>query len=85
MSDNTTDQQNINELEVSQIMSSKSGRHTMHRILEMTGIDDNMFNEDSHLHAKNAGRRETGLWLRDELKKADFNNYLMMLKENNDG
>jgi hypothetical protein len=79
------DQQNINELEIVQVMSSESGRHVMHRILEVAGVDDNTFNADSHLHAKNAGRREVGLWLREEIQKADMNGYLTMLKENKNG
>lgn len=82
MSDNQTSERKVEIAEVHNIMSNTSGRHTIYRILEFSGIDDDMFDPDSHKHAKNAGRREVGLWLRDELKTACFSEYLMMLKEN---
>ena len=75
----------IEIVEISQVMSTKSGRNVITRLLEMTGIDENTFSENTHLHAQNAGRREMGLWLRDELKEACFSEYLLMLKESNDG
>jgi hypothetical protein len=85
MSDNQTDARKIEVVEVHALMSNESGRHTMYRVLEFSGIDHDTFNKDSHEHARNAGRREVGLWLRDELKDACFDKYLMMLKENIDG
>ena len=75
----------IEIVEISQVMSTKSGRNVITRFLGMTGIDENTFNKDTHLHAQNAGRREVGLWLRDELKESCFSEYLLMLKESNDG
>jgi hypothetical protein len=82
MSDNVTDQRKTEIAEITQVMSSKSGRNTMYRMLQFTGVDENMFNPDTHEHARNAGRREVGLWLRDELKGSCFSEYLIMLKEN---
>ena len=85
MSDNSTDQRKIEVAELTHVMSSASGRNTMHRMLKYTGVDDDTFNPDTHEHARNSGRREVGLWLRDELKEACIDNYFIMLKENKDG
>ena len=65
----------IEVIEISQVMSTKSGRNVINRLMERTGIDEDMFNKDTHLHAQNAGRREVGLWLKDELKKACFSEH----------
>lgn len=79
-----SDQRKIEIAEVDQVMKLESGRNTMYRLLQMTGVDENMFNPDTHEHARNAGRREVGLWLREELKMAGLDNYFRMLKENDD-
>ena len=75
----------IEVAEITQVMSSQSGRNVMHRLLRTTGVDEDMFNPDTHEHARNAGRRGVGLELRDELKEACIDHYFKMLKENEDG
>ena len=80
-----SDERDIEIAEITHVMSTESGRNLMHRILNQTGVDENTFNSDTHEHARNAGRREVGLWLRDELKMVCIDNYLRMLKEKNDG
>lgn len=84
MSDNLSDARKIEIAEVAAVMSNVSGRHTMHRILQFSGVDESMFDPDSRKHARNEGRREGGLWLRDELKTACPSEYLKMIKENFD-
>jgi len=82
MSKDETDERKIEIAEVHALMSNRSGRHTFYRILQISGVDDDMFDPDPHIHAKNAGRREVGLWLIEELKIACLSEYLMMIKEN---
>lgn len=83
MSENNTREIEIAEL--MQVMSSQSGRNVMFRLLDQTGVDEDMFDADTHKHAHNAGRRSVGLWLKYELKKACLPEYLMMIKENTNG
>ena len=70
--------------EIAQVMSSDSGRNVMFRVLHSTGVDNDTFSSDTHEHARNAGRREVGLQLRDELKAAGLDNYFRMIKDNDD-
>ena len=64
------------------VIRNESGRRFIHRILTETGVDEDTFKKDTHEHARLAGRREIGIWLRDELKLADTDNYFLMMKEN---
>lgn len=80
-----TDERDIEIAEILGIMRSTGGRKTMYRILQFTGVDIDTFSADTHEHAKNAGMREVGIWLRDELKSVDYDLYMMMMKENEDG
>lgn len=70
--------------ELTQVMSSDSGRNVMFRVLHSTGVDNDTFSSDTHEHARNAGRREVGLQLRDEIKAAGLDNYFRMIKENDE-
>lgn len=67
--------------EILSIMRTEGGRNFMYRILNMTGIDADMYSPDTHEHAKNAGLRQAGLWLRNELMEATPGEYLLMMKE----
>ena len=78
------DQRKIEIAEMTQVMSTESGRNVINRILISTGVDDDTFNSDTHNHARNAGRRSVGLQLREELKACCFDKYLMMMKENDE-
>jgi len=84
MMDDLTDERKQEIADISGVMNTNAGRNTIYRILQSTGLDVNGYSSDTHEHAKNAGRREVGLWLRDEIKTADFGNYLMMMRENED-
>ena len=82
MNDNLTDGRKTEIAELTHVMSSASGRSVMFRFLQSTGVDESTFNEDTHRHAWNAGRREVGLELRGELKEVCIDYYFIMLKEN---
>ena len=77
-------EQTIEELEYDNILSTEGGRNVMYRFLEQTGVFVDGFDENPYIHAKNAGKRENGLWLIGELKAASNHKYLTMLKENID-
>lgn len=74
------------ELEdVKHLMSSDINRRTMYRFLQMSGAEHSTFSADPYEHAHNAGRRDLGIDIRDELKAACPGSYFKMLKENEDG
>lgn len=66
------------------IMSSEGGRGFLNRLLQETGLDRSSFDNDPITHARNAGQRSVGVWLRDELIEADLDLYLRMIKEYHD-
>jgi hypothetical protein len=83
--ENTRKKLNVRELELYQItttLKTPQGRAMIWRFLTQTGIFNNTFHPDPMLHACNAGKREHGLWLESELKAANLDYYLIMLKEN---
>jgi len=79
------DPRSIELADLNYVMSSQAGRNVLYRFLRYSGLDVDNFNKDTHIHAKNAGRREVGLFMRDELKYACYNKYMLMMKENEDG
>ena len=85
MSDNETDKRKAEIAELTHVMSQPSGRSVIYRFLESTGVDESTFSPDTHQHACNAGRREVGLELKDELMTVTLDNYFIMIKENNNG
>ena len=62
-------------------MKSPNGRRIIRRILEFTEVDADTFDADPIKHARNAGKRAVGLWLRDELKLISPDQLLIMIKE----
>jgi hypothetical protein len=84
MSEGVDKERTIELMEYTNILSTTGGRNAMHRILKFTGLDDRTFDKDERLSALNDGKREAGLWLRDELKAASPDKYLIMLKEHID-
>ena len=76
------DQRNIELAEVQNVLNMSQGRKLLYRILELTRVEYNTFDINPIFHAKNAGKREVGLWLRDELKESSPELYQLMLKEN---
>ena len=67
-----------------QLLSTKWGRRLVWRILEKTGQFRTSFTGNSTTFF-NEGQRNIGLWLVDEVLSADTNQYLAMIKENNNG
>jgi hypothetical protein len=67
-----------------QLLNSKWGRRLIWRILEKTGQHRTSFTGNSTTFF-NEGQRNIGLWLVDEVLLADTNQYLSMIKENNQG
>jgi hypothetical protein len=65
-----------------QLLSTKWGRRMVWRILERTGQHRTSFTGNSTTFF-NEGQRNIGLWLVDEVLSADTNQYLTMIKENN--
>jgi hypothetical protein len=82
MSDTTRE---IEIQDLSSIMSLESGRNVIAKILNYTNIDDDIFDQDPVTHARNAGRREIGIWLRNEIIAAAPDQYLRMMKEKING
>jgi len=80
----STNERELEKLEIQRIMSTEGGRAFMFRILTQAGTYDTTFDSDPYIHARNSGRRENGLWLDNELREATHPNYLRMLKENTD-
>jgi hypothetical protein len=64
------------------LISTKWGRRLVWRILERTGQHRTSFTGNSTTFF-NEGQRNIGLWLVDEVLSADTNQYLTMIKENN--
>lgn len=66
------------------LMGNSDGRHFVYSYLSMLGVYGNIFSKDHIIHAYDSGRRSAGLDLERDLKKACFNNYQLMIKENED-
>jgi hypothetical protein len=75
---------NIEIADISVIMSTKGGRKFIRRVLDYSGVFCDTFDSDTHEHAKNAGRRQVGLWLINEIKEAAPDEYITLIKERND-
>ena len=82
MSKQEVDPRKIELSDVDQTLSSRAGRSFIFRILEYTSLDIDIFDADTHVHARNSGKRAIGIWLRDELKTASPGNYNQMIREN---
>ncbi len=76
-----TDQRKIEIVEIMRILGTSEGRKFMMGILNASGIDSDMFDQDTHKHAYNAGKRSQGIRLRNDLKDAAPELYLRMLQE----
>ena len=79
---------NERELElhtIQQIMSTENGRLFIYRCLQYCGTYGSIFSNDSMKHAYNSGLRDAGIWIENEVKEATIDNYLKMIKENENG
>lgn len=78
-----TDARAIEVAELTSIMSTEGGRNVIRRHLNSTGVFTSTWNDDSHKHAYNAGKRQAGLTLVAELQEACPDKYSLLLEENN--
>lgn len=76
-----SDDRKIEIANIAAIMSTKGGREFINRVLNQCGVFSDGFSPDTHEHAKNAGRRQIGLWLTNELKEAAPGEYLILIRE----
>lgn len=78
------DARRIEIAEIAVIMSTRGGRKFVNRILNQSGVFSDTFDSDTHVHAKNAGRRQLGLWLIRELQEATPGELITLMRERND-
>lgn len=81
MSNGIGDARKVEIVEIAVIMSTEGGRNFISRILDQCGTFSDTYDKDTHEHAKNAGRRQIGLWLQNELLEAAPLEYQLLLKE----
>lgn len=78
------DSGDVDDLDIESIMSTRAGRAFVNRILIQTSQGDSVFDENPYVHAMNEGRRQLGVWLTNEIKRVAFDNYIKMMRENNE-
>lgn len=81
----SAEKREIELAEFASIMGDVNGRKVLRRILDLSGAETDTFHPDPMVHAKNAGARQVGLWLKRELMEADLGRYLKMMTETEDG
>lgn len=81
MSGSNIDARSVEIAEIAGIMKTEGGRRFMLRTLVGTGYFGNTFDLDPIKHAFNAGRRQTGITLVEELRDATPGEFELMLKE----
>lgn len=64
------------------LLSTEEGRRVAWRVLQQTQETTPVFNVNAMVMSANAGKQEIGLWLREQLRSADRDNYYRMLTEN---
>lgn len=87
MSDDKNEQKKFNsdKLVIQNIMNNQDGRDYMWKCLINMGIYENTFDKDPIKHAYNAGKRQAGLQLEEDLKQYAASQYVKMIQENNNG
>lgn len=64
------------------LLSSEDGRRVAWRILRECMVTTPVFSQNAMVMSCNAGKQELGLWLQQQLRDADQDNYLKMQAEN---
>lgn len=80
----TTDTRTIEIAEITAMMSTQGGRAFVSRILDKCRVFRSTFDPDTHKHAYNAGKRDVGLAIIEDLQQACPDKYLQLLDERND-
>ena len=73
---------NPEALAVQNIMKNEGMRNYMWKHLQEAGVFESIFDADSIKHAYNAGKRQHGLVLDDDLRQYAPDDYIKMIKEN---
>jgi len=73
---------NPEELAVQNLMKNEGMRNYMWKQLQEAGVFENIFDMDPIKHAYNAGKRQNGLRLDQDLKEYAPDMYIKMMKEN---
>ncbi len=82
MANTHNDARELELLSIRNIMKTENGRAFMWRCLQNCCTFESIFDKESTQHNFNSGKRSHGLWLDEELREADEDNYYKMLKEN---
>ena len=64
------------------VMSTENGRRFVSHLIEVAGVDSQVFTGEIQRDTFNAGRREAGLYLQTLVSQNDFELYIRMLREN---
>lgn len=86
MSDRNKRAKNLRDTELNDmrhILQTEQGRRFLSRMLEYSGLRECNFTGNSTVYF-NEGKRGFGVWLEKEIKEADINMYLSMIKEGHD-
>jgi hypothetical protein len=70
------------KLDLQWVMSTKTGRRWMHKLLERCGVEAEIFSTNGSTMAHSAGRRSVGLELLGDLRSCVRDRYIEMLREN---
>lgn len=73
---------NPEELAVQNLMKNEGMRNYMWKQLQEAGVFENIFDSDPIKHAYNAGKRQNGLVLDNDLRQYAPDDYIKMVKEN---
>ena len=68
-------------LELDDVLRTPSGRAVLKRILEKTGYFDDTFNKDPIQMAGFTAKREVGIWLVDQMARANHGQFINISKE----
>lgn len=72
------------KLEISDIlciMRTESGRRFVKRVFEYTSFFSDTFDDDPVTHARQAGKRNVGVWLYNELKSSTPDQLQLLMRE----
>jgi len=79
------DLRKIELAETASLLTTATGRKVIWRMLMVTGFFADAFDSDPYLSARNAGGRQVGVWLWNELNEAAPERVTEMMKENAHG
>ena len=75
-------ERDLQQLVIQNFMKNEGGRAFMWRCLQNCCTFETIYSGNESQHSFNAGKRDHGVWLDQELRSAAKDNYYLMLKEN---